>query len=65
MLVRLDQTLHKHGLIFVVLQELFHLGWKLFQRLTLDGVYAHGFSEEDKVWIRRGRVGVPGGVEEV
>ena len=33
--------------------------------LTPDGVHAHRLSEEDKVGIRHGRVGVPGIVEEV
>jgi len=65
MLVRLNQTLHQYGLISPILQELLHLGRKLFHRLTPDGVDAHGLSEEDKVWIRHGRVGVSGIIEEI
>lgn len=65
MLIRLNQTFHQHGLISPILQELLHLGRKLFQRLTPDGMNAHGLSEEGKVWVRHLRVGVPGVIEEV
>lgn len=60
-----DPGIHENRKVVVVLHKLLHLGGKVVERVTANGVDVHRLGEGDKVGVRHLRVRVPLFVEEI